>query len=39
MEAKAGIVYSRKVQISKGRTWLSDKRTYAAVEEMKVFGD
>ncbi len=39
MEAKAGIVYSRKVQISKGRTWISDKRTYAGVEEMKVFGE
>ena len=39
MEAKAGIVYSRKVQISKGRTWISDKRTYSGVEAMKVFGE
>jgi hypothetical protein len=39
MEAKAGIVYSRKVQTSKGRNWLSDKRTSAAVEDMKTFGE
>jgi len=39
MEAKAGIVYSRKVCISKGRNQLVDKQTYGGVETMKAFGE
>jgi Uncharacterised protein family (UPF0236) len=39
MEAKAGIVYSRVAQVSKGRRLLLDKRTYAGVEDIEAFGE
>lgn len=39
MEAKAGIVYSRKAWVSKGRVLITDKRTYAGVEEGAAFGE
>jgi hypothetical protein len=39
MEAKAGIVYSRKATVSKGRVLITDKRTYAGVEEGAAFGE
>lgn len=39
MEAKGGIVYSRSVQVSKGRRQLLDKQTYAGVEDIEAFGE
>jgi len=39
MEAKAGIVYSRKARVSRGRVLITDKRTYAGVEEGAAFGE
>jgi hypothetical protein len=39
MEAKAGIVYSRKARVSRGRMLITDKRTYAGVEEGAAFGE
>jgi hypothetical protein len=39
MEAKAGIVYSRKAWVSRGRVLITDKRTYAGVEEAAAFGE
>jgi hypothetical protein len=39
MEAKAGIVYSRKALVSKGRVLITDKRSYAGVEEGAAFGE
>jgi hypothetical protein len=39
MEAKAGMVYSRKARVSKGRVLITDKRTYAGVEEGAAFAE
>lgn len=39
MEAKAGIVYSRTARVSRGRVLITDKRTYAGVEEGAAFGE
>ncbi len=39
MEAKGGIVYSKIVEVSKGRRVLLDKQTYAGVEDIEAFGE
>jgi len=39
MECKVGASFSRRVNVSKGRVWLADKRTYAGVESHESFGE
>jgi len=39
MECKVGASFSRRVEISKDRVWLADKRTYAGVESHESFGE
>ena len=39
MECRVGASFSRRVNISRGRVWLMDKRTYASVEEAEAFGE
>jgi len=39
MECRVGTSFSRRVNISKGRVWLMDKKTYAAVETAESFGE
>jgi hypothetical protein len=39
MECKVGASFSRRVQVSKGRVWLMDKRTYASIEKAESFGE
>lgn len=39
MEGKVGASFSRRVEVSKGRVWLLDKRTYASIEERETFGE
>jgi len=37
MECRVGTSFSRRVNISKGRVWLRDKKTYASVEKADSF--
>lgn len=39
MECRVGTSFSRRVNISKGRVWLRDKKTYASVEKADSFGE
>jgi hypothetical protein len=39
MECRVGTSFSRRVNISKGRVWLRDKKTYASVEKADIFGE
>jgi hypothetical protein len=39
MECRVGTSFSRRVNISKGRVWLMDKKTYASVEKADTFGE
>jgi len=39
MECRVGTSFSRRVNVSKGRMWLRDKRTYASVEKADSFGE
>lgn len=39
MECRVGTSFSRRVNISKGRVWLRDKKTYASVEKADTFGE
>lgn len=39
MECKVGASFSRRVQVSKNRVWLMDKRTYASIEKAESFGE
>jgi hypothetical protein len=39
MECRVGTSFSRRVNISKGRVWLKDKKTYASVEKADSFGE
>lgn len=39
MECRVGTSFSRRVNISKGRVWLRDKKTYASVEKADAFGE
>jgi len=39
MECRVGASFSRRVNISKERVWLMDKRTYTSVEEAEAFGE
>lgn len=39
MEGKVGASFSRRVEVSKGRVWLLDKRTYASIEKAESFGE
>ncbi len=39
MECKVGASFSRRVELSKDRVWLADKRTYAGVESQEAFGE
>ena len=39
MECRVGTSYSSRVNISKGRVWLKDKKTYASVEKADAFGE
>jgi len=38
MECKVGASYSKRVNISKNRIWLMDKKSYAAIEDVDAFG-
>jgi len=38
MECKVGASYSQRVNISKNRIWLKDKKSYAAIENTDSFG-
>jgi len=38
MECKVGASYSQRVNISKNRVWLKDKKSYAAIEDVDSFG-
>jgi len=39
MECRVSASFSRRVNISRGRVWLMDKRTYVSVEEAEAFGE
>jgi len=39
MEWRVGTSFSRRVNLSKGRVWLTDKKTYASVEKAESFGE
>jgi hypothetical protein len=39
MECRVGTSFSRRVNVSKGRVWLMDKKTYASVEKADSFGE
>lgn len=39
MECRVGTSFSQRVNISKGRVWLRDKKTYASVEKADSFGE
>jgi hypothetical protein len=39
MECRVGTSFSRRINISKGRVWLKDKKTYASVEKADSFGE
>ena len=39
MECRVGTSFSQRVNISKGRVWLKDKKTYASVEKADSFGE
>lgn len=39
MECRVGTSFSRRVNVSKGRVWLRDKKTYASVEKADSFGE
>jgi len=39
MECRVGTSFSRRVNVSKGRVWLRDKKTYASVEKAETFGE
>jgi len=39
MECRVGTSFSRRVNVSKGRVWLRDKKTYASVETADSFGE
>lgn len=39
MECKVGTSYSQRVEVSKDRVWLMDKRSYASIEDSDAFGE
>lgn len=39
MECRVGTSFSRRVNVSKNRVWLRDKKTYASVEKADTFGE
>ena len=39
MECRVGTSFSRRVNVSKGRVWLRDKKTYASVGKAETFGE
>jgi len=39
MECRVGTSFSRRVNVSRGRVWLMDKKTYASVEKAESFGE